>query len=338
MKYTTTIVSITLWAACLFTLAWLQSVFAEDIIENLELEEAFNFMAEPPLFSGTNTIKNVELFSIRENIITSNYEENNTSSRDFNLKDSFYNLSIQKKSLSCESSATSDILETLLLESISEDDVIAKLPTWETYNELPIWEDGKRIWGNPNLGFVWNIDDASQSDYTWYGVYESPIASVYNQYGFETEILNREVHGAIFTPEYHLTYLLENLQSWNMVQLWGDWCTDPKYDDWILENMNSADKNNLGDFVSAKNTCLHPREDRVLTWHYYDEQWNLVEHTGLSGEHAFILLGWKWDISNPSHVRVWDTDTGYHEYETIEWMRKWAAMDYRSIVISKKDS
>jgi hypothetical protein len=41
---------------------------------------------------------------------------------------------------------------------------------------------------------------------------------------------------------------------------------------------------------------------------------------------------------SPTHIRVWDTDTGYHLYPVVEWMRKWEAMDYRSIIISKKDS
>jgi hypothetical protein len=74
-------------------------------------------------------------------------------------------------------------------------------------------------------------------------------------------------------------------------------------------------------------------QDRTLSWSYVNNVGVYVSHEGLDGQHAFILLGWKWDINNPSHIRVWDTNTGYHEYETIEWMRKWEAMDYRSVII-----
>jgi len=30
-----------------------------------------------------------------------------------------------------------------------------------------------------------------------------------------------------------------------MVQLWGDWCTDPDYDDGVLVNMTNVDTKNL---------------------------------------------------------------------------------------------
>lgn len=315
MKLKNIITYTSVWVISLSAIVWLQGVFAEELIENFNLWESLNFVVE----TNTPTQETIQ----------------NNSSTDFNIREKFYDLSIQKKSLSCESSATSDILETLLSSKITEDDVINLLPKDSTFNSLPRWQDWKRIWWNPNVSFVWNIDNASQNDYTWYGVYEQPIAYVYNQYGFETEILNIKNHDQVLTPEYHLSYILKKLEKWNMVQLWGDWCTDPNYEDWILENMNSVDKNNLWDFVSAKNTCEYIWDNRTLKWHYYDESWELVQHTALSWEHAFILLGWKWDISNPSHIRVWDTDTGYHMYETVEWMRKWEAMDYRSIVITK---
>ncbi len=257
---------------------------------------------------------------------------------DFNLRDDFYELSLQKKDLSCESSATSDILETMLGTYIHEDDVISKLPVGNTYNKLPTNQTGEKIWWDPNAGFVWKIDNASQKTMTWYGVYEKPIADVYEQYGFETETMSRDTLDDAITPEIHLEYILTKLSRWNMVQLWGDWCTRPEFDDGVLTTANWVDVNNLWDFISAKNGCYNVNSDRTLKWSYEDENWNLIKHEWLDGEHAFVLLGWKWDISNPTHVRVWDTDTWYHMYETQEWMRKWKAMDYRTVVISKKDS
>jgi hypothetical protein len=56
----------------------------------------------------------------------------------------------------------------------------------------------------------------------------------------------------------------------------------------------------------------------------------------ISGEHAFILLGYIGSLEKPSHIIVFDTDTGRHIYPYSEWMRKWALMEYRSLLIPKK--
>ncbi len=56
---------------------------------------------------------------------------------------------------------------------------------------------------------------------------------------------------------------------------------------------------------------------------------------GLSGEHAFVLLGYIGSPSRPSHLIVWDTYTGRHIYPISEWMRKWSLIQYRSLIISQ---
>ncbi len=261
--------------------------------------------------------------------------------RDFNIFPDMYELTLQKKSLSCESAAAADILETFFRKSIHEDSVISLLPKWSHYNTLPQEHpDGIKIWGNPELWFVWHIDHSSditakQKLMTWYWVYEAPISDVYQDYWFYTEIFNESKHNSVIWPDMHLRYLLEKLQNGSMVQLWWDWCTKIEYDDGILESKNDG---NIGWYVSAKNTCYNVDDPRELKWKYYDRNWKLQEHIWLDGEHAFILLWWKGDIKNPTHIRVWDTDTGYHLYPKQEWMRKWEKMDYRSIIITKKDS
>jgi hypothetical protein len=57
------------------------------------------------------------------------------------------------------------------------------------------------------------------------------------------------------------------------------------------------------------------------------------EVRALSGEHAFILLGYIWPRIRPTHIIVWDTDTGRHIYPMDEWMRKWWLLDYRALEI-----
>lgn len=257
---------------------------------------------------------------------------------DFSLFWDMYRLSLQERSLSCESSATSLILSTLLGKEIKEAQVIEVLPKSNYYEKVPEKNGETYIWGNPQEGFVGYIGHtgsiiAKQKLMTWYGVYEKPIAEVYKQYGLKTQILTKDIHSIEFTRYQHLNTLLQHIQQGNMVQLWADWCTNSEYEDGILDSKHELTQSSVKSWVSAKNTCYNINDARELRWNYKDANGWEKEHIGLDGQHAFILLGWKWDIKNPTHIRVWDTDTGYHSYETSEWMRKWERMDYRSIIV-----
>jgi len=57
---------------------------------------------------------------------------------DLDVSTKFYTHNIQNKELSCESSATADILSTLKNRLITEDDVIAKLPK-SLYSQSAKW-------------------------------------------------------------------------------------------------------------------------------------------------------------------------------------------------------
>jgi hypothetical protein len=262
------------------------------------------------------------------------------SATDFNILWDMYQIHLQERSLSCEASATADIVSTLLARNIKEIDIIEMLPKSDFYNKLPTKNSGQIIWGDPQEWFVWYIQNdwdiqAKQKLMTWYGVYEQPISEVYRNFGFKTEILTQGVQSNEFTQNQHLSYLLKNIQDGNMVQLWGDWCTQEKYDDGILLSKSLLNLTEAKNGISAKNSCYNIDEERTLKWQYKNANWELIYHTWLDGEHAFILLWWKGDIDNPTHIRVWDTDTGYHMYPVSEWMRKWEKMQYRSIVIQK---
>ena len=269
-----------------------------------------------------------------------NIEQSN-SPLDYDIFKTMFQTSLQKKSLSCESSASADIISWFNNSHTSEDTIIDLLPKNQYFDALPEQlNDGSLLWWNPDLGFVGYIDSspdlkASQSLLTWYGVYEKPIAEAYNRLWFETLIINKNKLGNTVSPSQHLNYLLKRLQAWDMVQLWWDWCTKTQYEDGVIKSKHELDQQQANKKIGAKNECWNVDKDRSLSWKYQDSSWNLIEHTGLNGQHAFILLWWKWNIKNPTHIRVWDTDTGYHEYQTIEWMRKWEAMGYRSVVVSK---
>lgn len=246
---------------------------------------------------------------------------------------------IQDRPLSCESSATADIISYFTQRDINEYDIYNLME--KDFDTLPSKDWKKILWWNPNKWFVWNINyywdgdkiKPSQAKMTWYWVYEKPVKKVYDKYFIKTSIINSNNHSYAFSPADHLNLILKNLKKWNMVQLWWDWCTKTEFEDWTINSQEytQKDANNL---KTWKNTCWDIDRDRTLTW-YYKENWKLKKQNWLAWEHAFYLLWYEWDINNPSKIIVWDTYTGYHKYNTKEWMRKWSAMDYRTIIAYK---
>lgn len=250
--------------------------------------------------------------------------------------------SIQKRPLSCESAAAADIITYFTKKSIDEYKVFDLLKKDMDYKSKEVW--GIRVWWNPNKGFVGHVSyywsrksiKPFQRLYSGYWVYEKPIWEVFDKFGLNSMIINKNNYNEFFDEKDHLKLVLESLDKGKMVQLWGDWCTDSKYEDWTIKRSEysqfDANQNKTG-----KNYCSTFYRDRTLTWYYY-EDWKLKKHIGLSWEHAFILLGYEWYIDNPEKIIVWDTDTGYHKYPIKEWMRKWKMMNYRSIIVSKVDN
>lgn len=82
----------------------------------------------------------------------------------------------------------------------------------ELINQLPIADPGPRnqnnIWGDPNIGFVGNIDGAMPN--TGYGVYEQPIYDLANKYRPAKIIVNGTIAD-----------LLAELSNNNPVVVWG---------------------------------------------------------------------------------------------------------------------
>lgn len=280
--------------------------------------------------------KRFQVYKQREEILAKNYPTQYDLTSDFPKK------SIQGKAMSCESSAASDILSRMMNKQITEDDVITILSkSW--YNQTAIQKNGKRYWGDPEKWFVWYIDKDMKNDITakqWkyegYGVYEAPIAEVFEYYGFQSEILNvyNQKKEWFATPLKHLSYLLQQITLWNSVELWGDICTYPSEEDGNYGGKMTTKKAN--EWKVWVNRCSDPEKPRILSWYSVDETGNERQIKALNWQHAFYLLGYEWSITNPNYIIVWDTATGRHKYTTKEWMRKWERMEYRSLVIFKK--
>ncbi len=243
---------------------------------------------------------------------------------------------LQKRALSCEAAAAADIISYFKWKNINEYRVYDMMNKSMPY---PVHEGiGKNFWWNPDEGFVghvWKFGEKnikpSQRKMTWYWVYEKPVAKVFNKFWLKTEIINNSYYYEFFREKKHLELLLKSLEKWHMIQLWWDRCTDSKYEDWVISK--NVSQKNVNAHKNGKNYCSTLNQNREMIWYYTKKKWGLQVHKWLIWEHAFYLLWYEWTIKNPSKIIVWDTNTGYHKYKTIEWMRKWKKMDYRSIII-----
>jgi len=248
----------------------------------------------------------------------------NWINKSYNIKEK----NIQKRALSCEISAAADILSFFEWKKITEDLLLNKLDKSE-YRKLPITEKNWKKWWNPEEGFVWyinklpNWEKARQRKMTGYWVLEKPIENIFKNYWYKTQIINEFDYNKNFNKKDHLELILQEFKNWNMIQLWWDICTDPKY---------YSNK----EHICFYNWKLSWNQDRKISWEYKDKNWNIVKYNGLNWEHAFYLLGFKWTVKNPTDLIVWDTATWEHTYPVKEWFRKWWKMQYRSIIIYKK--
>ncbi|MDD5110372.1 MAG: C39 family peptidase [Patescibacteria group bacterium] len=108
----------------------------------------------------------------------------------------------QEHALSCEVAALQMALEYYKVP-VTESELIAALPfvTREPRGK-------NNVWGDPDLGFVGNIDGVSPK--TGYGVYAKPIAALAQKYRTA-----RNITGAT------LTELLQEVQAQRPVVVWG---------------------------------------------------------------------------------------------------------------------
>jgi hypothetical protein len=185
------------------------------------------------------------------------------------------------------------------------------------------------IWWDPDIEFV-GYYTGGQAKQTGYGIYEAPLALYAQTHSLDTRIINQLLYTGWSTPANHLWELLSTLDDPDShVILWGDWCTDPDSEDGFFSKWG---KSILRSFpLPARNRCWRDASERRIRWQTPSGK----QFVWLSGEHAYVLLGYIGKIKNPTHIIVWDTYTGRHVYPYAEWIRKWAEMQYRSLIISQ---
>ncbi len=233
-----------------------------------------------------------------------------------------YKLTLQKYKLSCEIAALRMVIFSLTWESISEEEILSSFPIFE----WKLWED--RVWWDPEKEFVWSYTGSQRAN-TGYGVYEAPLAEYLDGLAIKGIISN------IYTDEFIMPYdrlrkWLDAIHSGSRVILWWDWCTSLDNEDGVVEKIDTY----IFRFfpITAKNSCDREVEYRGISW--YIKKWALIKW--LSWEHVFLLLWYIGSIEKPTHIIVWDTDTGKHVYRYSEWMRKWKLLEYRMLIIHPK--
>ncbi len=232
-----------------------------------------------------------------------------------------YSPYIQKYPLSCEIATIKMILWSYG-QRRSEESIYRAIP--RDYSALS-WG----IWWDPDEEFVGSLT-WTQWWRTGYGIYEAPLAKYLSNEWYATEIINNSSHTRQLRPKQHLIYLINQVQLWSRVILWGDWCTESADEDGILPKWW---KSILQYFpISAKNYCTRSSEKRKFSWQTPENR----TINAISGEHTFILLWYIGSLDNPTHIIVWDTYTGRHIFSYDEWMRKWELLDYRSLRVEKK--
>lgn len=233
-----------------------------------------------------------------------------------------YHLRIQQYSLSCEIAALQIILDQVGI-SVSEADIFGSIP------QFPFAYSSGGIWWDPDVEFVGSYT-GGQTRQTGYGVYEFPLAQYAQSYSLSTRIINQTSYTGWYDAVSHLSSLLAALDDdRSHVILWWDWCTDPISEDGFFPKWGKSVFRFFP--LPARNRCWRSAAERVLIWSTTADR----EIVWLSGEHAFVLLGYVGRRDHPTHIIVWDTYTGRHVYPYLEWMRKWSLMQYRSLIISQ---
>lgn len=261
-----------------------------------------------------------------------------TPEKDLDISKNMIQKHIQNMPLSCEISAAADIISHLKWKNTPEKDLLVILDK-SSFNKPHEKKDNMIVWGNPEEWFVGNIDYYGKNKVkpyqrlmTGYGVYEKPIVKVFQKYGLHAQSFNKNDFTQTFTQKQLLEKTLRRLNNGSMIQYWWDYCTDPDFEDGILDTKELIIEQTK-QWYNSKNACSTFGRDRRMTWYYKDSDGSYKKHIGFSGEHVFYLLWYIGTPENPESIIVWDTATGKHTYPIKEWMRKWSMLDYRTIIV-----
>lgn len=191
--------------------------------------------------------------------------------------------------------------------AVSEDELIAKLP----FDPTP---KGNGIWGDPNKGFVGNIDGSMLG--TGYGVYWDPIAAVGSQYA-RTEVIE---HGSAADIARHI-------RDGNPVIVWGYYGRRAVYN-WQTpagEHIKAVNGEHTRIVYGFDGSTENPERFYLIdpisghmSWstEEFMFNWSALEH------HAVVVTPPRMWMRVEGDTKVWEIDT---KTNTRQWVTTWNA-------------
>lgn len=212
----------------------------------------------------------------------------------------------QEHSLSCEIATLKMALQTVGV-NVSESELIALLP----FDQTP---KGRGIWGDPNQGFVGNIDGKMLVD--GYGVYWDPIAKLGLRYR-RTEIIRGSS-----PPD-----VAQHIANGRPVIVWGNYGR-PKMYSWKTVDGSpiTAVNGEHTRIVTGFNGSIdNPTSFSLIDPIYGPLTWSTTKfmaNWGLLGNHAVVVYPYPRWVRAVGDGKVWEISA---DGQKRHWIKSWEA-------------
>ena len=212
----------------------------------------------------------------------------------------------QEHSLSCEIASLKMALQTVGVD-VSESELIASL----SFDRTP---KGGGVWGDPNKGFVGNIDGKMLVD--GYGVYWDPIASVGSKYR-RTEVIR---NGSVSDIASHIS-------AGRPVIVWGNYGRGKMYS-WLSSSgvrIGAVNGEHTRVVTGFSGSVDNPTHFSLIDPIYGPMTWSaskLMANWGLLGNNGVVVYpSVRW-VRAVGDGKVWEIST---DGTKRHWVRSWSA-------------
>jgi len=212
----------------------------------------------------------------------------------------------QEHSLSCEIATLKMALQTVGV-SVPESELIAQLP----FDSTP---KGGGVWGDPNKGFVGDIDGQMLVD--GYGVYWDPIAKLGLRYK-RTEVIR---NGSV-------SEVAEHIAAGRPVIVWGNYGRPLMYS-WSTaagEKVTAVNGEHTRIVTGFSGSVDEPNSFSLLDPLYGRVAWSkskFESNWGLLGNHAVVVFPYPRWVRVSDDTKVWEISA---DGKKRHWIRSWSA-------------
>jgi len=212
----------------------------------------------------------------------------------------------QEHSLSCEIATLKMALQTVGID-VPEATLIGQLPFDQTAK-------GRGVWGDPNQGFVGNIDGKMLVD--GYGVYWDPIAKVGENYT-RTEILRGGTAQEV----------AEHIAAGRPVIVWGNYGRAKMYS-WLSaegKQITAVNGEHTRIVTGYRGTVSNPTSFSLIDPLYGPMTWStkkFMANWGLLGNNGVVVFPYPRWIRAAGSGQVWEIS---NDGQSRRWVRTWQA-------------